>query len=206
MQAKEIFYVYSPEIAKIAKLFPTPKGALHNFYQIFYQEKNKTVQLSPSYKLVKDGKNSKWICSYHVSWPEEIKFLAKDVSKKEASYKAALSALYWLKQEGKIAEDGSPNIYDKEEVRRITRNTLPSIVFSPKTIKNIQKLVDLYEHELLPSILADKEDQSKSNDDLKETNLDAEVNEIQSNRRRKFFGELKYMSKEKLELPITKYK
>lgn len=115
-------------------------------------------------------------------------------------------ALYWLNQEGKIAEDGSPIIYDKEEVKRIARKTIPSIDFSSRTINNIQKLVDLYEKELFPKILASKEELSGSSDDLKNTEFDDEVNDMESNHRRKFFDELKYVSKEKIELPITKYK
>lgn len=190
----------------IIKTFPSPKNALHNYYQMFYNEQNKTVRLTPSYKTIKDGKNSKWMCTYHIFWPEEVKFVAKDTSKKEASLKAAAIALSWLKNQGKMTAEGAPIIYDNEEVKKLTRKTIPTFSLSPKILNNINKLTELYENELLPTISADKEEHKDSGLDLSETIYDAEGINIGNNRTKKFLGLDKYIAKEEMELPITKYK
>lgn len=172
---------------------------------MFYAENNKTIKLNPSYKLVKDGKNSKWICSYHVFWPEEVKFLGKDTSKKEAALKATLAGLSWLKKQGKMSPEGAPIIYDHEVVKRITKKTIPTFSLSPETLTNIQKLTDLYKNELEPSILTDKQD-NESGYNLSDTTPDADNIIIQKNRKRAFLGLDTYKAKEEVELPITKYK
>lgn len=163
--------------------------------------------MSPTYRLVKDGKTSKWICSYHVVWPEEVKFLAKDISKSEASYKAALTALNWLKTVGKITEHGTPIIYDKQQVNQITKKSIPSIVLSSKTDMNIQKLVKLYEEELLPTILSNNQEHEENNNSSESsTPMISEENNFRSGKKKIFLGMRHYTSKEKIELPISKYK
>lgn len=156
--------------------------------------------------MVTDGKSLKWICTYHVSWPEEVKFQAKDFTKKEASLKAALAALDWLKEENKITEDGAPIIYDKEQVRQITKKTIPSFLLSPKASKNVQQLIEIYENELLPSILSEKEQDNLSDHSLKDSALDVENLNAINTRKRPFLNINTYMSKEKVDLPIAKYK
>lgn len=172
---------------------------------MFNAETNSTLKLTPSYKLVKDGKNSKWICSYHVYWPEEVKFLAKDASKKEAALKASLVAMSWLKLQGKMTPDGAPIIYDNEVVKRITRKTIPTFVLNPETLSNIHKLTDLYENELLPTILADKDD-NDNRYGVSDTTFDAEDIKIENNLKPTFLSLDKYLAKEEVDLPISKYK
>lgn len=187
-------------------MFPTPKTVLHNFYQLCYGEQKMTARLSPTYRVVKTGKTSKWICTYHIFWPQEIKFHAKDDSKKEASYKAALAALNWLRNEGKIKENGDPVIYDKEEVKQLTKKNIPSINLSSNTLQKIQNLITLYENELFPNILEDKDKTMGGNNDLEESESLTKEMYVENNKRRSSISKNSYMSKEKVNLPIAKYK
>lgn len=187
-------------------MFPTPKETLHNFYRAFYEENNKTVALLPTYRLVKDGKSSQWICTYHIHWPQEIKFHSKDTTKKEASYKAALAVLNWLKNNEKISEKGALILYNKEEVTQLTKKTIPSIILSRKTMQNINDLMELYENDLSPIINKYKTELCTEKSDKEDETLDTDQNNNESNQRKLFLGMHNYLSKEKVDLPISKYK
>lgn len=156
--------------------------------------------------MVKDRQGSKWICTYHIYWPEEVKFHSKDLTKKEAAYKAALTALSWLKSEGRLSENGSPIIYSNKEVKQLTKKVIPSLNLSPKTVQSIEKLLGLYENELSPSVLANIVDKDETIDDSEETVSDADEIIIDNTCKRRFLDMNNYLSKEKVHLPIAQYK
>lgn len=58
-----------------------------------------------------------WVSVYHAYWPEEIRFSAVDLSKASASNKAALIALTWLKNNGRITSTGRPILHVQNKVK-----------------------------------------------------------------------------------------
>nr|CAI5869381.1 unnamed protein product [Callosobruchus analis] len=209
---KEIYYDEREltDVIKLKAFKTSPKGTLHNFYAMVSNDLNKkNYKLSPSYKNVSSKKSSLWVCSYHVYWPEEIKFYAKDTTKAKASHKAAFAALAWLKKNNKISDEGVPIIYDREEVKMVSKKVLPSLTLDDLTIRNMQKIVDIHESQIMHHI--NKTCQNEENDvDLNEgqEELLTEVGDVSFRgvKRMRFLGLQQYSSKEKVNLPIAKYK
>ncbi|VEN38426.1 unnamed protein product [Callosobruchus maculatus] len=208
---KEIYYDEreTTDVTKLYAFKTSPKGILHNFYDMVSHDLNKkNYKVSPSYKKVSQ-KSSLWICSYHIYWPEEIKFYAKDTTKAKASHKAALAALKWLKKNNKISNEGVPIIYDKEDIKTVSKKVLPELTLDDATIQDMQKIVDIHESKVTQHII--ESDQNEEDDvDLKEDDgeLFAEAGDISFRgvTRMRFLGLGQYSSKEKVDLPIAKYK
>ncbi|KAJ8935402.1 hypothetical protein NQ314_012821 [Rhamnusium bicolor] len=209
-KVKEIYYADNEECRQILKLYPAPKNVLHNVYDLLSSEMNKKLlKLTPNYKSVKDQKNSKWICMYHLHWPEEIKFLAMDTKKSVASHKAALVALSWLKNNGKINNEGMPIIYEKDEIKKLSRKTFPALSLDKKTVEYMKKIIELHQTQIVPHIIKSKLEIDPNNNSLEsESGLveePADIN-LKSVNRQKYIGLEQYMAKEKIKLPIAPYK
>nr|CAH7761914.1 unnamed protein product [Callosobruchus chinensis] len=209
---KEIYYD-EKEITEVMKLNAVknfPKGLLHNFYDMVSHDLNKkNYKLSPSYKSISSKKKSMWVCSYHIYWPEEIKFYAKDATKAKASHKAAFAVLAWLKKNNKISDEGFPIIYNREDIQAVSKKVLPSLTLDNVTIQNMQKIVDIHENKLAQHIIENH--QTQENDvELREGEgkPHTEVGDVSFKgvTRMRFLGLGQYSSKEKVDLPIAKYK
>lgn len=57
-----------------------------------------------------------WISTYRIHWPEEVQFSAVDLKKKSSSNKAAIAALTWLKNNGRIADNGKPIFHAENNI------------------------------------------------------------------------------------------
>ncbi|XP_018577775.1 putative ATP-dependent RNA helicase DHX30 [Anoplophora glabripennis] len=209
-RAKEIFYNDTENAKQISKQFPAPKNVLHNMFdEISRQNNNKSLKLTPYYKLVKDGKQSIWICTYHIYWPEEVKFLAKDTRKSVASHKAAVAALTWLKSNNKITKEGLPVIYGKEEVKTITKKTVPVLLMDKSTVNKMQNIIQLYCAQIAPHITQNELENARDTDeseDASETFQETGDVTLRNTRRQRYLGVNKYLAKEKVNLPIAAYK
>lgn len=159
--------------------------------------------------MLTEGKKSTWVCTYHLYWPEEIKFLAEDTKKSLASHKAAIAALLWLKNNHKITNDGLPAIYRKEEVRTITAKTLPVLSLDESTVDKIQNIVNLHRTQIVPHIIQNRLDKAEKKEESEEESQVVrpleDVN-LKTARRQKYLGLDTYLAKEKVELPIAQYK
>ncbi|CAH1260828.1 unnamed protein product [Diabrotica balteata] len=205
-KVEQIYYAEREEIKNISKLFPMPKNTLHNIFNVVADEtKNDSFKLAPSFKSIPTNRaSSTWICTYSLKWPVEIKFLAKDHRKKVAADKAALSALTWLRANNKITAAGSPIIYDKEEVKQLTKSSIPEIQLNKNTLEIMDNIISTYETKMNPFVLKSQE---TSSDLLPESLKIAQEHELNPNLvKKKFLGFEKYIAKEKTTLPITPYK
>lgn len=183
---------------------------LHNIFdEVSRQCNNKTLKLTPHYKLVKDGKQSFWMCTYHIYWPEEVKFLAKDAKKSVASHKAAVAALTWLKNNNKITKEGLPVIYGKEEVKTIAKKTIPVLSLDKATVNKMQNIVQLHRTHIVPHIIQNRLEKARDTDgseEESETMQKPEDVNLRNTRRQRYLGLDRYLAKEKVKLPIAAYK
>ncbi|KAG5875068.1 hypothetical protein JTB14_018020 [Gonioctena quinquepunctata] len=191
----------------VLKFFPSPKNTLHSIFNLVAQEtKNKSLNLSPSFRSVKEGKKpSVWICTYNIGWPKDVKFSARDTKKKLASDKAALAALSWLLKEKKITEQGAPIIYDEQDVKKISKNTCP-ITIDNWTVERMKRIVDVYQNEIEPYI---QNGELIKYSDVEDNDFDTNTKEnniLGTFKNQKFLGLGKYLVNEELKLPISEYK
>ncbi|KAJ8925971.1 hypothetical protein NQ315_009826 [Exocentrus adspersus] len=204
---EEIYYQDDDRTSQVLIKFPAPKNVLHNvFDEISRQTGKKTYQVTPTYKLLKEGKKSAWLCTYHVHWPKEVKFQGRDTKKGIASHKAAVAALAWLRDNKKITSDGLPITFGKEEVKSITKKTLPVISLDQAAVDKIRNIVQLYQTQVAPRIKQGVEGlvEDEAVEDRRTKNV--EKLNLRNVRRQKYLGLDKYRAKEKVELPIAAYK
>ncbi|CAH1163616.1 unnamed protein product [Phaedon cochleariae] len=204
----QIYYDDNDASREAQKLFVNPKNMLHNIFYLVSKEINKpSLHLTPSYRQIKDHKKMTWICIYKIGWPKEMKFMAKDVTKKVASEKAALAALTWLRQERKITDQGAPLIYDKEEIKQISRKTYPVITLDEKTIEKMKNIIEVHNTNMLP-IIESTSSEIGEGSILGENSVPKEDEDMQLTPVKKqiFLGSERYSSKEKVELPIAAFK
>ncbi|XP_056634981.1 ATP-dependent RNA helicase DHX30-like isoform X1 [Diorhabda sublineata] len=203
---QQIYYADTEETKQTLKMFPSPKNVLHNIFTLLVQEtKNNSLHLAPSFKSLSNQRGgASWICTYNIGWPTQIKFLAKDNRKKVASDKAALAALTWLRLNNKITTNGAPIIYDKEEVKQLTKGSIPLLNLRQKTLENIDKIINVYEEKMNPHILKCQDSSVIQSKDVLTVAQEHELH--MKSITKKFLGFQKYIAKEKHPLPITAYK
>lgn len=209
-QIKEIYHNDTEDTKHISKQYPAPKNVLHNIFdEVSRQNNNKTLKLNPHYKLVKDGKQSFWMCTYYVRWPEEVKFIANDTKKSVASHKAAIAALTWLKGNNKITKEGLPVIYGKEEVKTITKKTVPVLSLEKSAINKMQNIIQLHRTQIVPHIIQNKLEKAQDSNESEEESTTIQEPEdvnLRNPRRQRYLGLDRYLAKEKVKLPIAAYK
>lgn len=148
-----------------------------------------------------------WLCTYHVKWPEDMKFLARDFTKQSASNKAALAALTWLRQNEKITDKGAPIVYDKNQIKTLTKQTIPTISLNSNTLEAMNKIVNIYQNKMLPLLEMDKEVIDDGNNEVEDKKIVSEIDSINLNvKKQRYISLEKYLAKEKVELPISSYK
>ncbi|CAH2001439.1 unnamed protein product [Acanthoscelides obtectus] len=210
---KEIYYNETDITDDIVKLYAHktfPKVVLHNMYDLVSNEfKRRNYKVTPTYRSIKSKNSSAWLCCYHIYWPVETKFVAKDTTKAKASNKAALAALAWLKKNNKISSQGSPMIYDEEEVKVATKKVLPKLTLDDETIGDMQKIVNIHQSKMIEHIMDGRE--MGENDVKVEEGEDgplAEAGEVSFRgvKEMRYLGLDQYKTKEKVKLPIAKYK
>lgn len=165
--------------------------------------------MNPHYKLLKEGKKSTWLCTYHLYWPEEVKFLAEDNKKSVASYKAAVAALAWLRENHKITQEGLPVIYNKEEIKAVTKKSLPVLTLDKSIIDKMKNIIQLHHSEIVPHIIKNKLEKAEKGEESEgelETITELKKEKLAVARRQKYLGLDTYLAKEKVELPIARYK
>lgn len=195
------------EVEYIGKLFPTPKNTLHNIFNTVSTElQNGELKLTPSFKIVKHGKTShSWMCTYNVKWPENKSFSQVAANKQEASKKASLLVLAWLKQLHKITHDGKPVVLDKENLKQLKEAPF-TLKLSEKAEENLEKIVDEYEEFLDDhfEVCLSKKDREK------ELNFESREIEKMDNMKvpfqQTFEGVNKYIRKLQNDLPINEFK
>ncbi|XP_074042224.1 ATP-dependent RNA helicase DHX30 [Leptinotarsa decemlineata] len=203
---KQVTPSENPPHGDAVKLFNSPKGTLHNiFQQVTCETKNIAFKATPSYRLVLDHKKQMWLCTYNISWPTEMKFMAKDSKKSVASTKAALQVLSWLLKEKKITKEGVPILYDENEVKILTKKSYPIVSLDHKTIDKMQRIVGVYEKEISPRISRSQSTGDKNEDDAEDIFYE-ELEGESFKQRTKYLGYEKYMAKEKVKLPISDFK
>lgn len=195
------------EVEYVGKLFPTPKNTLNNIFVIVStQLQNKELKLVPSFKTVKHGKTSfSWMCTYNVKWPESKSFSQVAVTKQEASRKAALLVLSWLKQLHRITHDGKPIVLDKEEAKQLKE---APFVFKigERTEEKLEGVVAKYE-EFLGGHFDDYLSARDVDEDLNVESSGIErIENMKMSFQQIYEGPDKYLRNMQVELPITDFK
>lgn len=202
------------DLLRIKGKFPQPKTILHNFYGMVALELNDpTIRISPQYKL--HGKNENmqhWKCTYSVKWPEEIKFHKSAASKKEASAKAAWSALLYLQKIGKMTANGFPLVYDSTTVKKLTKENHLTVMLEPFVVDRMKLINNLFEQNIEPAINNERMDNEflyENNNNNNEDVLSASDEVITD-----WFADQKvsaknlkmYLARETVDLPIQNHK
>ncbi|XP_060518412.1 ATP-dependent RNA helicase DHX30-like [Cylas formicarius] len=196
----DLVYVNTPTIQELHQKFPNPKQTLNNFYQIVTeQRKDKSLKPSPIYKAVKE--KGVWLCTYPVKWPTECRVCATGKTKQTASTHAALRTLQFLKDEKRITEDGMPIVYSKEDVKRIIRETHEVLDLS-NVLPNMQNIIDIYTERILPRI----KDTEVVEPEIRKISSTEDNLDIAGSHKQRFMGLKEYLSREKVDLPIARYK
>jgi hypothetical protein len=90
-----------------------------------------------------------WNCIYKVKWPSEASFSATMPSKATAGKEAALKALHWLHAQGKLTQTGAPLLYDKNEIKEMTRVPV-EVTVDASSCQDIDMLIDSYKKDIEP--------------------------------------------------------
>lgn len=181
-----------------------PKNVLHNTFDVVAQRlNNRDLRLQPTYNMIKVKSKVSWGCTYNIKWPEPMKFVSVGQTKQEASHKAALSALDWLKKNEKITKDGYPILIEKSEMLDITKRSIPTLTLDSDTTNYLKDITNIYSNEFLPLLQQSIENQTKQTLEVNEINS---LSDINGNMNQKVFGVSRYLAKEKVILPISEYK
>ena len=157
-------------------------------------------------------KRDKWICTYNIIWPGKLKIESEGQTKQEASKKAATQVLAWLNSIKRLDNDGSPIVYNQDESKQFRNKFEIRLNLSEHSKNQFQNVFSLYEsvkddleNELveLKSVKASDEfptvvsyDDWIVPDDNENVNDKLSMDEL-----------LKlYSAKEKVQLPISKFK
>lgn len=189
-------------LERVHKLFPTPKNTLNNVFAVVSSQlKNNDLKITPSFRRLRHGKdNFSWMCSYNIKWPESKTFSHTAATKQEASRRASLLVLSWLKEQRKITEDGRPLVLDKEEVRTL-RNAVFSLELSERAEEKLTEVVEKYDGFLLENFEAIS---SKAEETTYEELQRMEGMKVPLNQR--FEGANFYLKKTAVDLPINKFR
>lgn len=198
--------VLESELQSLLIKYPNPKGVLHSFYTIVFNELKLPNQINSSCKVAphrKGEKKREWTCTFSIKWPKEKKITATAYTKGEASMIAALKVLQSLKNEGKISEAGQPILYNKEEFKKITKNTYFPLVFNKETEKNLVNICDIYENNLKNNL--------ENHESTVETEMQHLVDEENFSHkysldRQRWGSVYNYVAKELVELPINAHR
>lgn len=193
--------------------YPQAKNVLHNYFTVVSNELKVNYKVSPVFKKSVTKKNDKnplyWTCMYHIKWPEDLKFQHTALTKIEASSKAACKALLYLQNSGKLLKNGSPVIYDKEDAKKITRESNFSLILDEMTETKLNTISSIFESNIKPyisSIAMDEDDFSRieTNATLAEADVlsDWSLGRQKTNKRLLQF----YKAKETVELPIQNHR
>lgn len=189
---------------KAKQLRNSSKNVLHNVFDVVSSELNrKDLKLNPNYKLTHLSKNKPmWMCTYNLHWPEDIKFSGMASTKQEASHKAALNALLWLRKNNKINEQGRPNLLKTEDILDIKKPQ--ALILKDDEIEKLQNVIDIYHKDLEDVVNDVMKNKSNSEDEQKikeyENSWPVLENEIKEN----CLDSL--VHKDLKELPISKYR
>lgn len=192
-------------IDHVINLYPTPKNTLHNIFSMVTQQLGNKNLMTLEQKMVKKAKtNYTWSCTYHLKWPEDKSFSQTAGTKQEASRRAALHALLWLKRSKKITVDGKPIIFSRTEVASI-KNVPPVYVLKSQVEDKLINIIETYETKLkehFERITSDLSDDLVSS----ERGLQQQFDDFKAQTYQKFEGPEFYVQKSPPKLPITKYR
>ncbi|XP_063921598.1 ATP-dependent RNA helicase DHX30-like isoform X2 [Zophobas morio] len=188
----------------VDRLYVAPKNILNNAYDVVAQQlKNRDFRLQPVYNIIKGkGKNSSWSCTYHIKWPEVTKFVSIGQTKQEASHKAAICVLLWLRKNEKITKEGFPIVVGKNEVKEIVKHTLPSLTLDANTVNQMKTIADIYKNQFVPKLTKCVEAKHVPTPTLDEVGDSF----LSMSGKKRLFGVAKYLAKEKISLPISQHK
>ncbi|CAH0552038.1 unnamed protein product [Brassicogethes aeneus] len=205
----EVSYDESDSSKQTAKLFPQPKNALHNMFDILATElRQKDLKAMPKYKLIHQDKASHWTCLYHLKWPCEIKVTADSRTKQEASRKAAIAALTWFFANKKISSDAQPLVVDKNQIKQLHKDTLPVLKLSDGVKRHLAGIYDLHKSRFEPVLLQEAEERRNKGvtNVADEPVVQPDLPVLPNVRKQRFISFEKYKAKEAVKLPISKYK
>lgn len=190
------------DVEHVGKLFPTPKQTLNNIFDAVSAElHNKELRVTATFKRIKHNKTSyNWMCTYNVKWPESKTFTQIATTKQEASRKASLMVLSWLKQLHKITHDGKPIVLGKEDIQKL-RDTPFNLKLNEMTEAKLREVVHKYD-EYLAKHFEDISEQSAT------SGVSVELQKLENMRipfQQRFEGTANYLRKTNVELPITKF-
>ncbi|KAF7279691.1 hypothetical protein GWI33_006851 [Rhynchophorus ferrugineus] len=189
------------EVQHIHAKYPEPKNVLHAFYQVLQNQlHNKSLNWDVSYKSVRTGGSSEWMCVYHLKWPEHVKISAREKTKKQASMLAALKCLAYLSECGKLSNDGMPLIYTKDEVKTITQKKEKEITIDRDSLAKMERIRQIFDTNIQPLIKDfdySYETESINIEDPEKMYLKSQPKYLQIS---------KYVTKEKTHLPISDLK
>lgn len=198
----------APTYHGIEKLFPNPKNTLHNIYaNVGEQLKNKDLRPSQEFKLLKHSKSRyTWMCNYRLKWPEEKIFTHVANTKQEASHKAAVQVLHWLKSVKKIDDKGVPFIFDEQEISKI-KQSLPELKVSSNVEERLNEIVNKYEQNLSQHFYETMNQDIVAKEDPKKE-VSQEFSDIltQFTNEQNYLGLKSYLRVNPIDLPILKFR
>ncbi|XP_069687119.1 ATP-dependent RNA helicase DHX30-like isoform X2 [Periplaneta americana] len=182
LEEETLVNISPKELEAVEGRFPHPKGTLHNLYAVVAQELGSSDCLQKSYRVVpvRTGKstNYMWCCTYRVNWPSITSFSATMSTKAAAGKQAALKALHWLQTQGKLTKTGAPLLYDKKEIKGLSK--LPLIMVDPDSLQDIDTLVKWYRKDIEPLLseldaVESQKELTRANEEMTEEIYGAEV-------------------------------
>lgn len=187
------------------KVRKSPKNVLHNMFDIIAKEKNvHGIKLQPSFTSTK-GKNNtnSWTCTYNIKWPESMKFTATAQTKQQASHKAALSVLHWLKTAKKVTKDGSPVLFDRKEGEQLMNKSILTLSLKKETIAKMNHIKDALNRKFV-SLLSENLNEQTSQTTRTLDSL--ERDNIHFNIEKRILQKMRYFGPNRKELPISAYR
>lgn len=191
------------------KVHKSPKNILHNIFNVIAKETNSfEINLQPSYSSTK-GKNNNiasWTCTYNLKWPDTMKFTATAQTKQEASHKAALSALRWLRTLRRVTKDGSPVLIDRTQGEQLLEKSIRTLNLNEETIEKMNEIKHIYNDKFVPLLTQNLSEEpsltSESADEI--DNLDCDSQGISTGK--KVLNQARYIGPDRKELPISAYR
>lgn len=194
-------------VIEISKQYPNPKNVLNNFYDNVARQLSKNdFKISSAFKLIKRTRTTNnWSCTIHVKWPEDMKFTRIATHKQEASLKATLDALLWLKQINRIDNAGQPLIYNAQETKEIKNSRIPSLKLTEDEQEGMKDLLGVYQNQLLPKLNEYYENKSHETED---SNAVEDYEKMWPKTQQSHFQDrsVSYRAQEPVKLPISDFK
>ncbi|XP_066150364.1 uncharacterized protein [Euwallacea fornicatus] len=202
----EVKVEHIAELRHVFKLFPTPKNTLHNFYSILCNElKDTSLKLEPLYKSMPKNNAVPWTCIYNLKWPENVRVIALARTKKDASKMAAAKALEVLQKLGRLSPEGMPLIYQREDIKKLKKQKQTVVNLNTCTVKNLENIIQVFNNDM-KDVVERVNYQEYLEDELEKDALVEGSDSVRFTEKPWFLGTDLYLAREKIVLPISKYK